>query len=186
MGYYIAGGVALLIILWFVATYNRFVSLRTKVEEGFSTIDVFLKKRYDLIPNLVETVKGYAGHESQTLEQVVQARSRAMHAQGEAKQAEEGALSAALGRLLMLQESYPDLKADAQFLHLQSELSKIEAEIESARRYYNGTVAALNVKVERVPSNLVAAICRVKKAAFFEIPDAAQRETVRVSFDKGE
>jgi LemA protein len=181
---YIIGAVVLVILigLWFVISHNSFITLITKVEEAFSTIDVYLKKRYDLIPNLVATVKGYASHEKETLDAVITARSKAMSSAPEQKSQTEGELSQALGRLLMLGEQYPNLKADTQFMQLQQELSNIESEIERARRYYNGIVAQLNRKVRQIPSCFVASAFHFTERPYFELEDAAQREAVKVEF----
>ena len=170
------------LIIWFIATYNGFVSLKNKVEEAFSTMDVYLVKRYDLIPNLVETVKGYAAHEKETLEKVVSARSLAMNAHSmDEKIAQEQNLSG-LGRLLAISESYPDLKANTNFIDLQRQLKDMEGEIANARKYYNGVVKAFNTRTETIPSNLIAGICGFKKMPLFVVKDEAQRENVKVSF----
>ena len=170
------------LIIWFIATYNGFVSLKNKVEEAFSTMDVYLVKRYDLIPNLVETVKGYAAHEKETLEKVVSARSLAMNAHSmDEKIAQEQNLSGLLGRLLAISESYPDLKANTNFIDLQRQLKDMEGEIANARKYYNGVVKAFNTRTETIPSNLIAGICGFKKMPLFVVKDEAQRENVKVS-----
>lgn len=171
------------LVIWFIAAYNGFVSLKNKVEEAFSTMDVYLVKRYDLIPNLVETVKGYAAHEKETLEKVVSARSLAMNAHSmDEKIAQEQNLSGLLGRLMAISESYPDLKANASFIDLQRQLKDMEGEIANARKYYNGVVKAFNTRTETIPSNLVAMICGFKKMPLFVVKDEAQRENVKVSF----
>ena len=171
------------LIIWFIATYNGFVSLKNKVEEAFSTMDVYLVKRYDLIPNLVETVKGYAAHEKETLEKVVSARRLAMNAHSmDEKIAQEQNLSGLLGRLLAISESYPDLKANTNFIDLQRQLKDMEGEIANARKYYNGVVKAFNTRTETIPSNLIAGICGFKKMPLFVVKDEAQRENVKVSF----
>lgn len=174
--------VAGIVVIWGVATYNKLVSLRMNVREGFSTIDVFLKKRYDLIPNLVETVKGYAGHEKETLQNVIQARGNAISSSPEDKSKYEGELSNALSRLLMISENYPDLKADNQFINLQKELKNIESEIEKSRRYYNGTVKNLNKNIQSVPSCIIASLFKFKEEPFFELENSAERENVQVKF----
>jgi len=177
------GGFAAVVLLWFVMTYNGFIGLRNRVEEAFSTMDVYLKKRYDLIPNIVETVKGYASHERETLEAVINARSKAVNAQGvENKlQAEQG-LTGALSKLMMLTENYPDLKANVNFMDLQEQLKTMEGEIANSRKYYNGVVKIFNTKVESIPSNIVAGICGFKRQPMFEITDETQRENVKVQF----
>ncbi|GAA1982445.1 hypothetical protein GCM10009817_24670 [Terrabacter lapilli] len=165
-------GLVVLAAIVGVVMYNGLIGLRNKVEEGWRQIDVELKRRHDLIPNLVETVKGYASHERGTLEDVMQARSAAMSGASTpaaAAQA-EGQLSQALGRLMAVAEAYPDLKANQNFLALQQELTSTEDRIASSRRYYNALVRELNTKVESVPSNLVANMAGVKRAEYFEAP----------------
>lgn len=179
---YIIIAIVVIILIWAVATYNKLINLRMKVKESFSTIDVFLKKRYDLIPNLVETVKGYATHEKTTLNQVVEARNRAVSAPIEERGKYEGELSNALSRLFMLSESYPDLKADKQFLKLQEQLQTIESEIEKSRRYYNGNVRALNTSIQKVPSCIIASVFRFKEEPFFELENQSERNNVKVQF----
>ena len=171
------------LVIWFIAAYNGFVSLKNKVEEAFSTMDVYLVKRYDLIPNLVETVKGYAAHEKETLEKVVSARSLAMNAHSmDEKIAQEQNLSGLLGRLMAISESYPDLKANTNFIDLQRQLKDMEGEIANARKYYNATVKQLNNKIEMFPSNIVAGLFRFEKRSMYLVDDAAQRENVKVEF----
>ena len=144
--------------------------------------DVFLKKRYDLIPNLVETVKGYAKHEKDTLSQVVEARSKAVSCSPEEKAKYEGELSNALSRLLMISENYPDLKADTQFVNLQNQLQQIESEIEKSRRYYNGLVRELNTFIQKVPTCIVASMFKFKEEPFFELENKSERENIKVQF----
>lgn len=170
------------IISWFIGTYNALIKLKNLVEEGWSTIDVQLKKRYDLIPNLVETVKGYAKHEGETLEKVIAARNLAMTATGDAKMAAENALTGTLKSLFALQEQYPELKANTNFMDLQNQLKLIENEIASARRYYNGTVKELNNKIEMFPSNIVAGFMKMEKRKFFELDSEEERKNVKVQF----
>ena len=179
---YIIIAIVVIILIWAVATYNKLINLRMKVKESFSTIDVFLKKRYDLIPNLVENVKGYATHEKTTLNQVVEARNRAVSAPIEERGKYEGELSNALSRLFMLSESYPDLKADKQFLKLQEQLQTIESEIEKSRRYYNGNVRALNTSIQKVPSCIIASVFGFKEEPFFELENQNERNNVKVQF----
>lgn len=179
----ILGGIILIIALYFIAVYNKLVKLRNLVQEAWSGIDVFLKKRYDLIPNLVETVKGYATHEKETLENITQARSRAMGASSvEEKQLAEKDLSRALMNVLALAENYPDLKANTNFQQLQSELSNLEGEIEKARRYYNGTARDYNILTESFPSNIVANSFKFEKYPFFEIENETERNVPNVKF----
>ncbi len=184
-GIVIAIAVVLLVIIvvaWYISTYNKLQQLKNIVDEGWATIDVQLKKRYDLIPNLVETVKGYAKHESGTLEAVIAARNAAMTATGEGKMAAENALTGTLKSLFALQEAYPELKANANFMDLQNQLKSIENEIASARRYYNGTVKEINTKIDLFPSNLVARVMKLEKRAYFELDSAEERKTPSVKF----
>ena len=172
--------------LYGVSLYNRLVKLRQMVGEGWSGIDVQLKRRADLIPNLLESVKGYMGHEKSLLEEVTRLRSASMDA-GDASPAErgriEGALSGALGRLLAVAEDYPDLKASQNFVEFQDALEETENELSMSRRYYNGAVRNNNIAVESFPSNLIAGQFGFAKADFFEIDDPADRATPSVSFD---
>lgn len=178
--------VVLILIIWYVSTRNAFVRLKNKVEEAWATIDVFLKKRYDLIPNLVATVKGYANHESETLKAVVEARSLAMNASGaDAKMQAEKNLSSSLRTLFTaVSESYPQLQANSNFRDLQTQLQKIETELEGARRYYNGVVKSFNTKLEIFPSNIVANGMGedYKKRAYFELDSQEERRNVKVEF----
>ncbi len=170
------------IIIWAISTRNSLVALGNNVDEGFSTIDVYLKKRWDLIPNLVETVKGYAAHESETFKKVVEARNAAMNANGaEAKIAAENALSGTLKTLFALQEAYPDLKANTQFTMLQNQLTSIENDIAQHRKYYNATVKQFNNKIMFFPSNLIAKTMHLSKKPYFEA-DESERENVQVKF----
>lgn len=169
--------------LWAIFLYNKLVTNRTLVKEAWSGIDVSLKKRYDLLPNLVETVKGYAAHEKSTLEEVTRYRTASMNASTTAEKAQaESGLTRALGSLFAVAENYPDLKASANFRELQTELSAIENNLESARRYYNGTVRENNILIERFPSNIVAGMFKFEKSEFFEIEDNSHRENPKVSF----
>jgi LemA protein len=171
------------IALYFVSIYNKLVRKRSMVEEGWSGIDVQLKKRYNLIPNLVETVKGYATHEKETLNQVITARNKAIQAEGvEARTQAEQQLNGALANVFALSEAYPDLKANTNFLQLQQELANIEGDIEKARRYYNGTVREQNIMVESFPSNLVANAFGFYISKFFELEEESQRATPSVKF----
>jgi len=170
------------LIAWYVSCYNALQRLKNLVEEGWSTIDVQLKKRYDLIPNLVETVKGYAKHESGTLEAVIAARNAAMTATGDAKMGAENALTGTLKSLFALQEAYPELKANTNFMDLQGQLKSIENEIAQARRYYNGTVKELNTKIDVFPSNIVAKKMRLEKRSYFELDSSDERKAPKVQF----
>jgi len=171
------------VLLGAVSIYNRLVQLRNGSESAWSDIDVQLKRRYDLIPNLVETVKGYAAHEQSTFDQVTRARSVAMQATGPADAAKaEGNLTAVLKSLFAVAEAYPELKANQNFLSLQTELSSIEEAIQSARRYYNAVVRDLNTQVESFPANLLAGAFGFGKREYFELDDAAERRTPEVRF----
>jgi LemA protein len=163
--------------------YNRLVRLRNQSESAWADIDVQLKRRYDLIPNLVETVKGYASHERDTLEAVITARNKAMHATGPADQAQaENMLTGALKSLFALSEAYPQLRAVEGFTSLQGSLESIERDVQNARRYYNAVVRDFNTATEQVPSNLVANAFRFEKQEFFELVDEAAREAPKVEF----
>ena len=173
----------LIIILYLVMAYNRLINLRNRVKEAFATMDVYLKKRYDLIPNLVETVKGYATHEKSTLEEVVKARNSAMNAATPADElAQQGALTQTLGRLFALAEQYPNLKANQNFLDLQAQLATVENDIASARKYYNGSVLQYNNKIQQVPSNIIANIFHFTCEKMYEVDDEAERKSVKVEF----
>lgn len=174
--------IVLVILIWYFSTYNRLQKLKNLVEEGWATIDVQLKKRYDLIPNLVETVKGYAKHESDTLESVIRARNIAMKATGDAKIEAENALSGTLKTLFAVTEAYPELKANSNFLDLQRELKSVETEIANARRYYNGTVKELNTRIDLFPSNLVARGMHLEKRKYFELENEEERKAPAVKF----
>lgn len=177
-------GLIVIIAFWVVAIYNGLVRLRIRVEEAWSDIDVQLKRRYDLIPNLVETVKGYAKHEKEVFENVTKARSEAMQNNGEASsQAQtENMLTGALKSLFAVAEAYPDLKANENFLSLQDDLSEIEEKIQASRRFYNGNVRDFNTKIEIFPDSIVANMFNFKQKTFFELDDEAERENVTVSF----
>ena len=175
--------IIIILVLWYVSTYNSFVNLKNKVEEAFSTMDVYLKKRYDLIPNLVETVKGYAKHESETLANVIGARNRAASATSvDEKMEAEKQLNASMMNLFAVSEQYPDLKANQNFLSLQHDLKEMEGEITNARKYYNAVVRNFNTKCETIPSNIVANIAHFEKQPLFEVDSAEERKNVKVSF----
>jgi LemA protein len=166
-----------------VLIYNSLVRLRVRVQGAWADIDVQLKRRYDLIPNLVETVKGYAGHERETLEAVINARNRAMSATGPAdKAAAENMLTGALKSLFALSEAYPQLRAVESFTGLQESLEEIETAVQNARRYYNAVVRDYNTKIDVFPSNMVANAFRFQKEEFFELTEEAEREAPKVSF----
>lgn len=183
MPWIIGGAVVLLLIIWVIGGYNSFVKLKNKVQEGFSAMDIYLKKRYDLIPNFVETVKGYAKHESETLENVIKARNMAANSTTMEEQiANENMLQGTLKSLFAVAEAYPDLKANQNFIDLQNKLSELETEIERSRRFYNAIVVKFNTKCEMFPSNILAGIFGFKRQPLYEIQDAAQRENVKVQF----
>ena len=171
------------LILWLMGAYNGLVRERNEVRNAWAQIDVQLKRRHDLIPNLVETVKGYAGHEKSTLENVVQARAAAVSAQSVPERARaESGLSGALGRLMLVVEQYPDLKANQNFLALQEELTSTENKIGFARQYYNDSVMKYNTRTQSVPTNIVAGMFNFQQEPFFELEDQAQREVPQVKF----
>ena len=166
-----------------ILIYNGLVRLRVQCDNAWADIDVQLKRRYDLIPNLIETVKGYAAHEKGTLEGVVAARNRAMSSEGPAAKAEaEGALTAALRQVFALAEAYPQLRAVESFNQLQATLNQIEDSIQNARRYYNAVVRDLNTKIAQFPSNIIAGMFNFKPREFFEISAPVEREVPKVSF----
>jgi len=174
---------AVAILLWAILIYNALVRMRNMVQEAWSGIDVQLKRRTDLIPNLVSTVKGYAEHEKGTLEEVIRLRGLAQNAQGVGETAHaQGLLGAALGKLFALAENYPELKANANFAQLQASLGEIEEQVQLARRYYNGAVRNLNIAVESFPSNLVAGRFGFEKAEFFELESPSERAVPKVEF----
>ena len=176
-------GVVVLLVVAVIVLYNRLVTLRNRVENAWSQVDVQLRRRYDLIPNLVETVKGYAAHERETFEAVTQARSRAQAAQGPAEQsAAEGILGQALGRLFAVAEAYPELQADENFRQLQDELAQTENRIAVSRQVYNDTVLTYNTAIQTVPGLLIAGPFGFGRREFFELEEEAAREAPRVSF----
>lgn len=185
LGLYIALGVLVVLILAFIMTYNGLVRLRNEVKNAWAQIDVQLKRRFDLIPNLMETVKGYMTHERETLESVTNARNLAQQVAssgvGERAKA-EGELSSALSRLLAVVENYPDLKANQNFLALQEELASTENKIGFSRQYYNDSVLRYNNKTQMFPSNIIANMTGFRESEFFEVTLAAEREAPKVSF----
>lgn len=175
--------VVVVAILWVIVGYNGLVVLKNRAQEAWSDIDVQLKRRYDLIPNLVETVKGYATHEKELFEKVAEARSVAMGAVGmEAKAGAENMLSNTLKSLFAVSENYPELKASENFLSLQNELSDTENKIQAARRFYNTNVRDLNIKVESFPTNLLANLFKFKKMDLFQTQNETERQPVAVKF----
>ncbi|HQI74491.1 MAG TPA: LemA family protein [Candidatus Pacearchaeota archaeon] len=179
----ILGVLILAAALFIIANYNDLIKLKTRAQEAWSDIDIQLKRRYDLIPNLVETVKGYAAHEQQTLEKVIAARNAAMSAQGMVEKAKaEGELSQTLKSIFALSENYPDLKAAVNFKQLQDELVDTENKIQASRRFYNANVRDLNIKIDIFPASIVASLFNFQKMALFEIANAQERENVSVKF----
>ncbi len=189
---YIILGVLAVIIIWAIFAYNNFVRLNVRKEEAWADIDVQLKRRYDLIPNLIEAVKGYMTHERGTLDAVTQARTQATQihidptnitpAQITAMAGAEDALSQTLGKLLAIAEAYPDLKANQNFLSLQAELADTENKIQASRRFYNSNVSDLNTSIQVFPNNLIAKMFNFIEQEFFELKEEAQREPVKVKF----
>jgi len=177
-------GVAVLLILWFIAVYNKLIGLKNRTDEALSDIDVQTKRRYDLIPNLVETVKGYAKHEKEVFENVTKARAEAMSSKGLASQAEaENQITQTLKSLFAVAENYPELKANENFAQLQTELTETEDKIEASRRFYNANVRDFNIAIEVFPSNMVANMFGYKRRELFEAKNAAEKEPVKVDFD---
>jgi LemA protein len=175
-------GLFFLFLLFFVLIYNGFIRLRNQCEEAFATMDVYLKKRWDLVPNLVTLVKGYASHEKETFNQVIEARNRAMGSASIGElQKNENALGQGLKNLLALSEAYPDLKANEGFTNLQNQLQSIETDILQARKYYNAVVKAFNTKRELFPQSLIASMMKLNKKEYFQI-DGSERSNVEVSF----
>jgi LemA protein len=176
-------GIVVIALLWLVGIYNGLVRLRNEVKAAWAQIDVQLKRRHDLIPNLVETVKGYAAHEKGTLDAVISARARAVSAQGIPNQVKaEGELTQALGRLLVVAEAYPDLKANQNFLALQEELTSTENRIGFARQFYNDTVMKYNTQIQTFPPNIIAGMFGFGESPFFELENQTEREVPQVKF----
>lgn len=183
MGIWIAILVLILIGAFLIGVYNRFVQMNNKVAEATATIDVYLKKRYDLIPNIVETVKGYSKHESETLEKVVEARNKAVSSNTVVeKNAAEAEMVGALRQLFALSEAYPDLKANTNFMSLQDQLSNIESELVSARKYYNGVVKTYNTLLQTFPNNVLAGLFGFQTKDLYVIENVEERKNVNVKF----
>ena len=172
--------VAILAVVYYISTFNGFIKLQNSIEEAFSTMDVFLVKRAELIPNLVATVKGYSKHEAETLEKVIKARNAA-HTPAD-KIAAENDMTAALKNIFALAESYPELKANTNFLNLQNQLTSIEDDVASSRRYYNGVVKQYNTKLQTFPSSIIANMKNFQREPLFEVSSDSQRENVKVEF----
>ena len=179
---YLIIGVCIIILLYIFITFNSLIKMRNLVREAFSTIDIYLKKRWDLVPNLVEVVKGYAKHERETLEKVISARATSYNAMSnQQKMNSDKQLSNDISRILAISESYPDLKANTHFIQLSKELSQIETDIANSRKYYNGTVRNFNDKVQMFPSNIIAFLFRFKSENMFAIT-SEEKENVKVEF----
>ncbi len=180
---FILVGVLVAIVLWLIGIYNSLIRLKNRVDEAWSDIDVQLKRRYDLIPNLVETVKGYATHEKELFTKVTEARSKAMQAGSLKDKAEaENMLSDTLKSLFAVAENYPQLRASENFAKLQDELSDTENKIQAARRFYNGMVRDFNTKIQVFPNNIIAGTLGFKSREFFEVAEAKERDNVKVQF----
>lgn len=175
--------VVALVVIWAISMYNKFVKLNTEVDEAFSSMDVSMKKRTDLIPNLIECVKGYVKHEKSTLNEIVEARNSVLNASSQdERMAAENALGGTLGRLFALAESYPDLKANTNFLNLQDQLGQTETEIANARRYYNAVVRKFNIAIKVFPAVLIANACGYTAKPMYELEDESERQNVKVEF----
>lgn len=183
MGLIIVLVIIAIVVFYGIAVYNKLVRFKTLVEEAWSGINVQLKKRHDLIPNLMETVKGYATHERETFESVTLARNTAIQAQSvKSQEVAENQLSGALSRLLAISERYPELKANQNFMQLQEQLGIIETDIEKSRRYYNGAVRQKNIAIDTFPSNLVANMFNFSKSPFFELESEAEKAVPQIKF----
>ncbi len=179
----IVAAIIVIIVIWYIVAYNNFIKMKNSIEEAFATIDVYLKKRFDLIPNLVETVKGYAAHERGTLDEVTAARnSVANSSTTEERLQNENILSGTLRSLFAVAEAYPDLKANTNFLDLQNQLNMVETDLANARKYYNANVRMFNTKLETFPTRLIAKKFNFTKQPMYEVPNAAERENVKVQF----
>ncbi len=183
IAFILALAVIIILAIWLVGTYNGFIKLRNKTEEAFSAMDVSLKKRYDLIPNYVEVIKGYAAHERDTLQAVITARNKAIASKG-AEEAirNDNAVSGSLRSLFALTESYPALKADSAFLQLQDQMARVEEEIAGSRRYYNGVVNKYNTKTEMFPGNIMAGMFGFERKPLYEVQAGYERDNVKVTF----
>lgn len=186
IGGIIGGVVILILVIWFFSTYNRLIRLKENVNKSWADIDVLLKQRYDMIPNLINTVKGYASHEKELFEQFAQARQTAASAlsQGDVGgvAAAEGLLGNMMPRIFAISEAYPELKADTQFLNLQKEISAMENQIADRREFYNASTTNWNSAIQMIPTNIVAGFMNAERRTLFEVVDAVQREVVKVEF----
>ncbi len=175
--------IVVILIAIIIGSYNKLVQQKVMVEEAFSTMDIYLKKRFDLIPNLVETVKGYAGHEENILIEIVNLRKGNYSGMSEEEKLENSnALSVALPKIFALAEAYPDLKANQNFMDLSSQLERLENDIANARKYYNGTVRQYNISVQTIPTNLIAGIFHFEVKPMYELEDEQERENIQVKF----
>lgn len=175
--------ILIIIVCWGISARNRFVKMESQYEEAFHNIDIYLKKRYDLIPNLVETVKGYAKHESGTLQSVIEARNKAQNASTLADKLEANAqLTQTMRNFNMVMEGYPELKANTNFLDLQNQLKSIEYELSNARKYYNATIKQFNTQIRTFPSSVIAGMMKLEKQPYFELDDPEERKNVKVEF----
>ena len=176
--------IIVLIAIYVLVQYNSFIKLNYRVKKAFSTMDVYLKKRLDLIPNIVETVKGYAKHESETLIAVIEKRGSNYDSMTEEQKIESGAaISSVIPNIMALAESYPDLKANQNFMNLSNQLEAVEEDIANSRKYYNGTVKRYNMSVQTIPTNIIAGMFHFEKKPMFEVESQAERQNVKVKFD---
>lgn len=177
--------IIVILVIWVIAIYNKFITLRVRSEEAWSDIDVQMKRRYDLIPNLIDTVKGYAKHEKELFERVTEARANAISASNVDEHAKaEGELSKTIKSIFAVAEAYPDLKANENFAKLQDELTDTEDKIQAARRFYNGNVRELNIAIQSFPSSVIAGMFKFEGKQLFELTESAAREPVKVDFNK--
>lgn len=175
--------IAIIIIGWYISTHNKLIRMKNSVEEAFSTIDVYLKKRFDLIPNIVETVKGYAKHESETFQKITEARAKLGSATSPDEKIEaDKQMTTAVRGLFAVAENYPELKANANFMDLQAQLKSMEGEIAQSRKYYNATVREFNIKIQSFPSSIVARKMKLENATLYEVESTEERQNVKVSF----
>ena len=179
--------IIIIILIWGIGAYNGFIKMKNRIEEAFATMDVYLKKRWDLVPNLVNTVKAYAAHESQTFEKITKLRTRNYDAMSPNEKIEANqALGASLGSIVATAEAYPELKANENFMTLMKQLNDFEEDIANSRKYYNGCVRQMNTSVESFPTNIIANTFHFEKYKMYEVDDAAERENVVVDFAPGE
>lgn len=175
--------IIVIVVCWGISARNKFVQMESQFEEAFHNIDIYLKKRYDLIPNLVETVKGYAAHESGTLQSVIEARSKAQSASTPAEKIEANAqLTQTMRNFNVVMERYPELKANTNFLDLQNQLKSIESELVNVRKYYNATIKQFNTKIRTFPASVIAGMMHLEKQPYFELDDPEERKNVKVQF----